>query len=135
MSYVPSLKPEAIVERQSWLYRAIALLHGNKSKLGALVIAIAGRKVNAPCFHPGGMKIKRDGSIMALYNDGSGFKARVVCHTVDELNDMFRGLAAELKMDEAQREDMFAELRKFCIKDERVTSNLDGGVNYRKGRN
>ena len=121
--------------KKSWLYRAIALMHGNKSTLGALVIAISGRRVNPPCFHPGGMIIRRNGSIDMLYNDGAGFRKRTVFPDVQDLNNLFRGLAAELNLSEAEREDMFAELRKFCIKDERVVSNLDGGVNYRKGRN
>ena len=121
--------------KKSWQYRAIEKLKGNQSLLGALVIAIAGRACRPPCIHPHGMKITRDGAIEVLYDDGSGWKTRTIFSQVEDFNDMFRGLASELGMSWAQREDMFTELRKFCFKDERVVSNLDGGTNYRKGRN
>ena len=81
------------------------------------------------------MKITKEGAIEVLYNDGTGWRSRVIFTKVDDFNDMFRGLAAELNMTWGQREDMFADMRKFCFKDERVVSNLDGGTNYRKGRN
>lgn len=135
MTYIPAMDPLAIEERKSWQYRAIAFLHANQSKPGAFLIATLGRLSGPPYFHTQGAKIDRKGRVMALYNDGSGFKIVEGFESVDVLNDVFRGLAGELNFTEGERVALFDELRRFIIKDERATSNLDGGTNYRKGRN
>ena len=135
MTHIPSLDPLAIAERKSWQYRAVAYTHANKSQVGALLVAILGRKCAPPCFHIGGAKIDKAGRIRALYNDGHGYRVRRVYENVEELNNVFRGLAAALEFTDAEREALFQEIRRWIISDERAVSNLDGGVNYRKGRN
>lgn len=124
MSYTPSLTSRATAERKTWQFRAVEYTHGNKSIIGALVVAILGRKVNPPCFHPGGARITADGRVLALFNSGQGFKVQLVYSNVAEFTNAFRGLAAELKLTDAEQEDMFAEVRKWILKDDRVRSTI-----------
>jgi hypothetical protein len=122
--YVPALTPGAIKERQSWQYQAIAYLHGGKSQLGALTLAIMGRKIRAPCFSPAGAKITKDGQVVALYkrSDTEHWRPERVYDDVAAFVDVFRGLADALKLDDVQRELMFNEIRKFIVTDERANS-------------
>jgi hypothetical protein len=133
--FIPAFTPEAIATRKTWQYRAIELCHGHQTMLGSLVVAMTGRYQKPPCFHPRGAKITREGQVIALYHDGHGWKERNLYSNVQEFTDIFRGLAESLSLSDVEEELMFEEIRKFIFKDERAVSNLDGGVNYRKGRN
>ena len=108
---------------KSWQYRAIEFCHGNQSQLGAFLIAMMGRKVNPPCFHPRGVKINLEGNVLALYRGTAKDKWRVeFVYHVSELVSLFRGLAEKLELSDAERVAMFDELRKFIFKDERAVS-------------
>ena len=120
--YVPSLAARAIEERRTWQYRAIAYTHGNKSRLGRLIIAILGRFAIPPCFHPTGVKIALDGRVLAMVNEGLGWRLECIYDNVQAFTDVFRGLADAIELSDDEREAMFAELRKFVFKDERATS-------------
>lgn len=122
------LTDQAIEERRSWQYRALAYTHGNQSQIGALIVAMLGRTVNPPCFHTGGIRIMKDGRCLALYKNEPGGKWAVECiyHSVDVLTTAFRGLAQVLHLSEAEQEAMFSELRKFVFKDDRAKSFLPG---------
>lgn len=124
--YVPALTARAIEERKSWQYRAIAYCHGNKSQIGALIVAILGRKVNPPCFHPYGMNISEDGIVTALYKPtlNEPWRVQRVYENVQQFTDIFRGLADALQLDDAERMAMFDEIRKFVRIDRRVKTNL-----------
>lgn len=125
------LKDRAIAERQTWQYRAIAYTHGNKSQIGAIIVAMLGRNINPPCFHTGGFKITADGRVLGLYKGHAGaqWASEMVYGSVEDLNTAFRGLAAVLALDEAQQESMFSEIRKFIFLDERAKSFLPGVTN------
>lgn len=133
--YVPKFTPQAIAERKTWQYRAIVLLGGNKTMLGAIVVAMTGLVSKPPYVHPMGAKIEKDDTIWALFHDGSRLAPKQLYGSVQEFTDIFRGLAAELGLSEAEKIAMFDEIRKFVVVDKRAHSNLDGGINYRKGRN
>lgn len=124
--YVPALTAQAIAERKSWQYRAITYAHGNKSELGALIIAIMGRTVNPPCFHPGGAKITAEGIVIGLFRKelGQDWQPRKIYENVQAFTDIFRGLADALDLNDGERLAMFEEVRKFIRTDERVVSQL-----------
>lgn len=119
MIYIPSMSQKAIEERQSWQYKAVAYTHGNKSKVGALLVAILGRKTNPPCYHIRGCKIDPQGRVIALADNGMGFSIECIYPTVQAFTDVFRGLADILELSDGERESMFAEIRKWVFKDER----------------
>lgn len=126
MSYTPSLTPQAVAERQTWQFKVVAYTRGNQSQLGALIVAMLGRKVNPPCFNPLGVKITKAGQVVALYKRDvrSKWSPEMIYENVEAMNVVFRGLAAELKLSDAETEAMFSELRKFVRKDERAVSTL-----------
>jgi len=113
------LTPEAIAERATWQYKIVAFTKGNQSQIGALAVAMLGRRVNPPCFHPSGLIIKPTGQVTALYKRAitDRWQVQTIYETVAELSDVFRGLAKFCELDEAQTLSMFAELRKFVAKD------------------
>ena len=114
-------------ERATWQYRAIAYTTGNKSTLGAFIIAMLGRKVSPPCFHPQGYIIQKSGQVWGLYKAAPNvpYRAQIIWASVQEMADIFRGLAAELKLSDGDTLAMFDELRKACAIDRRAVSVLE----------
>lgn len=127
MSHIPNLTPQAIAERKMWQYKTIAYTHGNKSQVGALLLAICGRLSKPPCFHPRGAKITADGALLALYrsDDRAQWEIRRVYENIEDFTLAFRGLATVCKLDDVEQEAMFTEIRKWIFKDDRAKSTLD----------
>lgn len=120
-----NLNREAIAERRTWQYRVLQYTRGNRTKIGAFIVAMLGRKCNPPCFHTGGYKIKKDGRVIALYHGpGLHWRPETVWDTVEEMRDVFRGLASQCELSDAETQELFGELRKFIVRDERATSVL-----------
>ena len=112
-----------------WKSRAIALLHGNQSATGALVVAMLGRMVNPPCFaiaNENYPKIDKAGNIHLLYKANLVEQWKIVQEPILQFRDRFRHLADALDLSDADRIAMFDELKKFIVRDERVVSNLGG---------
>lgn len=112
--------------RASWKLRAIRATKGNQSKLGSILIAVLGRIPRHPPRFGLKATITSDGFVMADFQ-GKDFVrhySALVCE-VKELTNNFRGLADHLKLDKEEREEMFAELRKWIARDYRAKSTLD----------
>ncbi len=106
----------------TWRLRAIAATRGNQTLLGTILIAVLQKSIlhNPPRFGRQCV-ITRDGQVFAPYQ-GKDLKfnsAAFVC-TADELRDGFRDLADKLKLNDADRAEMFGELRKWVQKDFRA---------------
>lgn len=115
----------------NWKSRAIALLHGNKSMTGCLLIAVLGRKVNPPCIAPANIetgypRILKDGRVQFLYKATLQSEWAFDYEPVIEMRDRFRHLADALDLSDSDRIAMFDELKRFLVKDERVISKLEG---------
>lgn len=106
-----------------WRVRALEATHGNQSQLGAILIAVLGRAPDHPPRFGSGAVITTDGHVLAHFQtrDGEWHHGAYVA-TVQEINDNFRGLADHLKLSDADRVEMFDELRKWFVTDYRATA-------------
>ena len=122
---------QAIDEKRTWQYRALAYCQGNKSNTGALIIAMLGRYTVGKGYHPGGLRILANGKIVGLARGTSAerWDTELVYNSVDELNAVFRGLAVALRLSDDDTNAMFTELRKFVFQDDRAVSYLPGVTN------
>lgn len=124
-SDIPTI--DQAVQRETWQYRAVEATGGNQSKLGAIVLAILGK------FPPSGRNmfgrtctITSDGYVMADFTDRDGeLHLGAFVGDVADLIRNFRGLADHLKLKDAERQEMFAELRKWIAKDWRSNPEYD----------
>lgn len=130
--YIPMLTRAAIDRRKQWDYLAINYTHGRKSQIGSLVIAMLGRIQYPPAFMPilptndpvidiGGMRITPTGACLVMFKNSAAEQWREECiyPDVQQLIDVFRGLADACKMDDAQAKAMFDCVRKFIREDNR----------------
>ncbi len=113
-------------QRVSWKLRAIRATKGNQSQLGAILIAVLGRLPKHPPRFGLRAVITSDGFVLADFQGKDYVKhsAAFVCD-VSDLTKNFRGLADHLKLNKEDREEMFAELRKWIARDYRAKSTLD----------
>lgn len=102
-----------------WHRDAIAATQGNNSKLGSILLAALGHQP------PSGKRmfsrtavITSGGSVVANYVDKYGdlHTDQFVC-SVRDLRDNFRNLADTIKMNDADREDMFNVIRNWIAHD------------------
>ena len=122
------LTDAAIKERRSWQYRALAYAKGNKSNVGAIIIAMLGRYTAGRGYHPGGFRILQDGRIVGLARGTlqEKWELELIYKSVDELKATFCGLAEALDLNDDETKAMFEEVRKFIFKDDRARSYLPG---------
>ena len=98
---------------------------------------MCGRITNPPCFNPCGLKIKEDGRVLALAkkNPGDPWAVECVYLAVEDMVSAFRSMADILQdrasnlpfdpITDADREDMFNELRMFVFNDERARKDAN----------
>lgn len=109
--------------RATWQYRAVEATTGNRTKLGAIVIAILGKAPSNPPAFNNVARITANGLILCDYweRDGSVYRGALV-GTVQEVVGNFNGLADHLKLSDGQRVEMFGRLRAWITEDERAES-------------
>lgn len=116
-------------QRATWQYRAVEATGGNRSQLGAIVIAMLGKAPDNPPRFGSAAVITSDGYVQAHFQskDGQWHEGAFV-GAVDDLVGNFRGLADHLKLSDAERVEMFDELRKWISVDYRAhaTDELGG---------
>lgn len=113
-------------ERATWQYKAIAATRGNQSRLGCILIAMMGLSGDHGCPRIGTSAIiTSDGYIMARFQtrDRVMHENAMIC-TVSDLIQNLRGLADHLKLNEKDREAMFAVARSWVQTDYRTTSPI-----------
>jgi hypothetical protein len=112
--------------RATWQFRAEEATQGNGSKLGAILLGVLHRTPHQPPAYGSKAAITTDDKVFCDYLDQSGVyhRAAYVCE-VGELVSNFRGLADHLKLTDAERKEMFAELRKWIVKDYRAVSDVN----------
>lgn len=121
------LTAEQEAARASWQYRCIDRLRGNQTLAGCILTAALGRVAsNPPTVGMTGW-IDKHGRMRSHYVT----KARDVipdCFlgvTATEVSEGFRRLADDLKLEDEDREALFGTIRKWVVKDERATSNME----------
>lgn len=104
--------------------RAVEKTGGNQSLLGCFVLAILGwQHGRRPPRFGSRATITIDGMVKTHMQaqDGRVYRDHML-GPLKTIVDNFRGLADELKLNEAERKEMFDELRKWFFKDERAKS-------------
>jgi hypothetical protein len=110
---------------ETWQQRAVRKTGGNKSKLGMVVLAVVGQApTNLPMISlRRGAVIDPAGWVIAdtMLRGQIQYYATVL-GSVRDIVESFRGLADVLKLTDAERIEMFDELRKWMGHDMRATS-------------
>lgn len=106
---------------QTWQAKALVATQGQKSQLGAIILAITKAEPSrGPKFGPGAV-ISEDGFIFANFIDRHGqyHQGTLVC-SVRNYIDNLHGLADALKLSDADRADMFRRAREWIYVDHRA---------------
>lgn len=117
---------------EAWQHRAVKMTGGNTTNMGCFVLAILGWQHGRkpPRF---GSKAAIDAEGMVFSNcqdkDGKMYKSECLGH-LSHITDSFKGLADKLKLNDLERIEMFDELRKWFVHDERANeSKKERGLN------
>lgn len=110
-----------------WKWRALKHTGCNKTEVGALLLACLKIKPNSGSwFNRSGFIIASDGFVMGEIKHHDGRKdSMVVLGTVKQYTDKFRRLADDIKLNDADRADMFRYVRESIQKDLRVVKDYD----------
>ncbi len=111
--------------RNDWRYRAILALRGNQTQLGCVLIAVLRRShLHGPPKYAERALITRDGVVCAKHMNANGRTFDLVAiMTVKNLVDEWHRLADKIKATDAERPEMFDELRKWIVRDDRGEPN------------
>lgn len=114
------LTPMQIAERSTWQYRAVTKLRGNQTELGALLLAILKKNAaNPPKFSMSATITKDNLIVVGLLKPGAR-EPEMKVWEIPVLTAMFSRLADQLKLNDADRIDMFAHVRNWIVRDERA---------------
>ena len=116
-----------IASPENWQYRAVERTGGNQTLMGCFMLAILGWQHGRKPPRFGKIaKILADGTVVSnMQNaDGKVFPNHVL-GPIQTIVDNFRGLADNLKLNDADRIEMFSELRKWFAIDLRARSDWD----------
>jgi hypothetical protein len=107
-----------MIERDTWQYRAIQFCRGNQTPLGTILLAVIGRNAKNPPWYGTAAEIRADGLVVSSFTDRHRklHYPALVCG-VTELVDMFSRLADDLKLADADRIEMFRQVRQWCARD------------------
>lgn len=123
-----NLTPEQELERSGWRWRAVEATRGGTTKLGTILLCAVLRQPppRPPWFGPSCI-ITDTGLVVSNFVDRNNVQKgpTVVC-PIQELIDNFRGLADHLRLEAADREEMFSELRKWVAVDARADPDWAG---------
>lgn len=110
-------------EQASWQYKAIVATRGNQTMLGAIFLQIIGKSAKHPPQIIGTASVDEEGLCWTLLRKAHGGEIAegVVClGELSAIVDEFRRLADHLKLDDAERIELFEELRKWVAVDLRA---------------
>ena len=112
---------------EAWQHRAVRETGGNQTKLGCYVLAVLNwQHGRHPPRFGSKARINADGYLVTNVQEADRRIHRdMVVDTVQEVTDSFRGLADRLKLSDAEREALFAELRKWIAHDDRANQTAE----------
>ncbi len=119
-------------ERQHWLFRAVQATRGNQTLLGCLVLAVMNKNAkHPPWLSPRGMTIWPDGRVVtaAILRPGQSEQPMALGRISDVVAN-WRELADTIKATDAERVQMFDELRKHVQKDMRPQGSQQETTNW-----
>lgn len=108
----------------SWKGRAEQHTKGNATQLGAILIAVLGRRPLRPPMFTGLAVIDRQGIVRCDFTNKNGYELKH-CPIMDvlDLANQFKSLADVLKLSDDERKEMFTELKKWIVRDVRAKSD------------
>ncbi len=112
---------------ERWQHRAVQETGGNTTIMGMFVLAVLGwQHGRKPPRFGSKAVINAEGIVIAHAQNKEGrmFRNENLGH-IQDLVDSFRGLADRLKLDDVEREEMFAELRKWFVHDARANETRE----------
>lgn len=117
-----------MLNERRWQHRAVERTGGNQTLLGCFVLAILGFQHGRKPPRFGRIaRIDKDGNVYSNLQTKDGIIIRnQTLGPVQNIVDSFRTLADELDLTDAERQEMFGELRKWFAIDERATSGQVG---------
>lgn len=114
--------------RASWKYKCVLETRGHQTKLGCIVLAIIGKTPRSPprLSPKQGCIITEGGMVLAdmQLSPGKPYLATALGN-VTEVVEAMRRMCDKLKLDDADREALFAEFRKWVFKDYRAVSDMN----------
>jgi hypothetical protein len=111
-------------QAHAWQYRALRASFGTTT--GLIVQAILGRQSRVGQAFGTTCDILKDGTVMTMHRACTGATGHpVMIGSAVSVRDNLRFLADHLKLNDADREAMFEELRKWIMNDMRAESGVD----------
>lgn len=109
-----------------WQHRAVRETGGNTTLMGCYVLAVLGWQHGRKPPRLGKVaRIDLDGVAWSNMQNKSGHMFRDHClGPLQDIVDSFRGLADHLKLNDVERVEMFAELRKWFAVDQRANKGI-----------
>lgn len=110
-------------ETASWQYKAIVATRGNQTMLGCIFLQLIGKSSKHPPQIVGTASVDEEGLCWTVLRKQHGLEIAegVVClGLISEIRDEFRRLADHLKLDDAERTELFVELRNWVSVDLRA---------------
>jgi hypothetical protein len=113
--------------KAGWKYRAMAHTKLNHTQEGGLLLAVLGIKPpQGSRWNTSGCIINPDGIVTGLLHHKTGRTfMSIVAFTAAQFQDVFRKIADDLKLTDAERKEMFDLVRKWVQKDLRAVSDLN----------
>lgn len=112
------MTPEQEKARQHWKYRVVQATKGNTSLLGAVVLGILGKMARRPPWVAARATIGADGVVRAQCCDRNGREGFAALFTsVEDMAGQFSRLADELKLEDAERIELFQQVKLWCARD------------------
>lgn len=107
--------------RGDWRIRAVEATLGNQTPLGTILLAVLGLQGGKIPRLGRTAEIHRNGHVAVDFWDENGeYRAKSDMGPIRALVDRWRKLADDIQATDADREAMFAELRKWFTVDQRV---------------
>lgn len=113
-------------EQNSWPYKAVLALRGNQTIAGCILLSVIGKQPKNPPYIDTTATVDEQGMVWVGMRRKPRFFGLIgdyglVCiGSIIDVRDEFRRLADHLKLDDAERIELFDELRKWVAVDLRA---------------
>lgn len=104
-------------EQSTWQYKAVVATKGNQTLIGTICIYLAGKYAKSGRTILEAANVDEEGLTWAIMRNQRGEIGMVCLGFITDIRDDFRRLADFLKLDDAERIELFTELRKFIAVD------------------
>lgn len=107
-------------EQGTWQYKAVVACRGNQTLIGTILLTLIDRPAKNPPQVLTTATVDEHGLLWAGLRTRRGQEGVALLGSVQDIRDEFRRLADYLKLDDAERIELFEELRKWVAVDLRA---------------